>query len=60
LPKKADAKEKSMALLEFLDDWIAANEIPEPTGNRIGLGLYVIDRPSDSKEQESALNERLE
>ena len=49
-----------MALLEFLDDWIAANEIPEPTGNRIGLGLYVIDRPSDSKEQESALNERLE
>jgi hypothetical protein len=42
------AKEKSIALLEFLDDWIAANEVPETTGARVGLGLYIIDRPSDS------------
>jgi hypothetical protein len=41
------AREKSMDLLEFLDDWIAANESPEPTGAKIGLGLYIIDRPSD-------------
>ena len=48
------AKEKSMALLEYLDDWIAANEIPTPTGHRIGLGLYVIDRPSDQAAKDSA------
>lgn len=54
------AKEKSMALLEFLDDWIAANEVPTPTGNRIGLGLYVIDRPSDRKAQETLLGRQTE
>ena len=43
-----------MALLEYLDDWIAANEIPTPTGHRIGLGLYVIDRPSDQAAKDSA------
>lgn len=39
------AKEKSIDLLEFLDDWIAANQIAEPTGKRVGLGLYLISGP---------------
>jgi len=54
------AKEKSLALLEFLDDWIAANEVPSPTGIRIGLGLYAIDRPSDQNAQESLLGSQTE
>lgn len=40
------AKEKATDLLEYLDDWIAANEIEEPTNTRIGLGLYIIDGPA--------------
>jgi hypothetical protein len=42
---KLTAKQKTIDLLEYLDDWIAANEISEPTESRIGLGIYIIDGP---------------
>lgn len=40
------AKNRAIELLEYLDDWIAANESEQPTGTRIGLGAYIIDGPN--------------
>lgn len=42
---RALAKDRTKDLLEYLDDWIAANESSEQTSRRIGLGIYIIDGP---------------
>lgn len=43
---RVTAKDKATDLLEYLDDWIAANECETPTDTRIGLGVYIIDGPN--------------
>ncbi|MEM9384612.1 MAG: DUF6502 family protein [Pseudomonadota bacterium] len=46
--------DQASKMLEMLDDWLTAHEVPEPTGRKVGVGVFYFETPDSENSAHDA------